>query len=536
MSFGVKSLRELLEDKQEKSSAVSIGEAAPPPKTVALPPKIAAAASAIANPAREVRAPVKKMPAPNLIAATTVLPLQSGQRVEGTLPAKAVAKRARVGSAPTPSSPPRRRAVLPPDEPVIDASISKAEQAKSPPPALPQSGVVVRQSSMTKDEEKSIIFAKPAPVVVVRRGAFSDELEWASSIVSAHASGIIPELNSRPCDQFSRICQVGEGSHGVVYKARDRKTNEIRALKRIKLIPRHKGLPAPALREIQILASFQHPNIVEMLGVAVGESSEKNFCVLEYVDHDLGELMNLYPRAFLDEGFIKRISEQVVQGLTYLHEEVKYIHRDIKPSNLLYSKAGIVKICDFGLAIRESAKRLLVAGTRWYRAPELVLGSSKYDSSIDIWAFGCIIVEMILQKPIFKVVNDTAHVALMHDVLGVPNDANFVSRKELPKWDEFESIFCRLENEPGEKTLDEIISVVSQQGRLFIKSLLHYDANRRPKALAAKLHSWFSNAPLPFSANQLPQFDESKKVDYARGKRQRNKKKRAELEKNEIFV
>ena len=112
------------------------------------------------------------------------------------------------------------------------------------------------------------------------------------------------------------------------------------------MIDRYDGIPAPALREIQLLCRMQYPNIVRMVGMAAGDAREKNFVVLEYVEHDLGELISEYPTAF-NEAFIKTVTHQILNGLVYMHEQ-SLLHRDLKPSNVLYSKEGCVKLCDFG--------------------------------------------------------------------------------------------------------------------------------------------------------------------------------------------
>jgi hypothetical protein len=99
-------------------------------------------------------------------------------------------------------------------------------------------------------------------------------------------------------------CSVFLGSHGVVYKANDKRNNSVRALKRVKLLRNSTAFPAPALKEILCLSSLSHPNIVKMHGLAAGDNFEKIFCVLEFVEHDLAELISVYPDAF-KESFVK---------------------------------------------------------------------------------------------------------------------------------------------------------------------------------------------------------------------------------------
>ena len=90
--------------------------------------------------------------------------------------------------------------------------------------------------------------------------------------------------------------------------------------------------------------------------------------------------------------------------MEFLHSS-RVIHRDIKPENLLISESGVVKLCDFGFArkLQEKANYQYTdyVSTRWYRAPELLVGDAAYSTSVDVWAIGCIFAEIFNGLPLF---------------------------------------------------------------------------------------------------------------------------------------
>lgn len=105
----------------------------------------------------------------------------------------------------------------------------------------------------------------------------------------------------------------------------------------------------------------------------------------------------------------KLYSYQLLRGLAYIHNE-GVMHRDIKPQNLLVDPTcHILKICDFGSAkkYKEEDASIAYITSRYYRAPELIFGNTKYDTKIDIWSAGCVIAEVVLGEPLFR--GENAH-------------------------------------------------------------------------------------------------------------------------------
>jgi cell division cycle 2-like protein len=172
----------------------------------------------------------------------------------------------------------------------------------------------------------------------------------------------------RSVDEFERLNKIDEGTYGVVYRARDKKTGEIVALKKVKMEKEREGFPLTSLREINILLSFHHPSIVDVKEVVVGSNLDSIFMVMEYMEHDLKGLMESMRQPF-SQSEVKCLMLQLLEGTKYLHDNW-VLHRDLKTSNLLLNNRGELKICDFGLARQYGSPlkpytHLVV--TLWYR-------------------------------------------------------------------------------------------------------------------------------------------------------------------------
>lgn len=172
----------------------------------------------------------------------------------------------------------------------------------------------------------------------------------------------------RSVDEFERLNRIDEGTYGVVYRAKDKKTGEIVALKKVKMEKEREGFPLTSLREINILLSLHHPSIVDVKEVVVGSSLDSIFMVMEYMEHDLKALMETMKQPFT-QSEVKCLMLQLLHGVKYLHDNW-VLHRDLKTSNLLLNNRGELKICDFGLARQYGSPlkpytHLVV--TLWYR-------------------------------------------------------------------------------------------------------------------------------------------------------------------------
>lgn len=164
------------------------------------------------------------------------------------------------------------------------------------------------------------------------------------------------------------------------------------------------------LREIRILKILDHPNIIKLIDVV--NEREKMYLIFEYMESTVMKC-NLSLNEGLDIGEVKKIVYQLLLALCYCHGQ-NVIHRDVKPDNVLVSNRGVVKLCDFGFArVMKSGQKLTeYVSTRWYRAPELLVGEGNYSYPVDVWSVGCLCAELLTGKPLFPGNNDK-------DMLGI---------------------------------------------------------------------------------------------------------------------
>ena len=200
-----------------------------------------------------------------------------------------------------------------------------------------------------------------------------------------------------------RILQViGEGTYGKVFKAQERQTGRVVAIKKFKQSEEEDPhVKKTMMREIRILKEQRHINIVNLREYF--REKGKLYLIFDYVQRTLLEELQSSPDGLSTER-IRLITYQILKANNYLHES-NIIHRDIKPENLLISKAGIVKLCDFGFArpMNSAANYQYTdyVSTRWYRAPELLVGDAAYSGTVDVWAIGCIYAEIFNGMPLF---------------------------------------------------------------------------------------------------------------------------------------
>ena len=204
--------------------------------------------------------------------------------------------------------------------------------------------------------------------------------------------------------KYEVIGIVGEGAYGIVYKCKNKETNEYVAIKKFKETDDEIVLKTMK-REIEMLKKIRHENIVEFKEVFI---HKKNiYLVFEYVDKNLLELLQETPNG-ISPSKIKYLIYQLIKAIKYLHSK-NIIHRDIKPENLLINQDLKLKLCDFGFArdiklnseMNNISQMTDYVATRWYRAPELLLTGGIYGPEVDYWAIGCIMGELIDGNPIF---------------------------------------------------------------------------------------------------------------------------------------
>jgi cyclin-dependent kinase-like len=210
---------------------------------------------------------------------------------------------------------------------------------------------------------------------------------------------------------------VGEGAYGVVLKCRNKDNSEIVAIKKFKESEDDEIVRKTTLREVKVLRMLRQRNIVHLMEAF--RRKGKLYLVFEYVEKNLLEVLEEKPNG-LTSDLVRRYIYQLCRAINFCHQN-NVIHRDIKPENLLVNPDHTLKLCDFGFArtITHPGQQLTdYVATRWYRAPELLLGSTNYDKTVDMWAVGCIMGELIDGQPMFPGESEIDQLYIIQKVLG----------------------------------------------------------------------------------------------------------------------
>jgi len=226
-------------------------------------------------------------------------------------------------------------------------------------------------------------------------------------------------------DRLQPIKQMGRGAYGCVSSFVDTLNGKKLAVKKITNCFKDKTDAKRILREIKLLRMLNNPYIINILDIfpPPGFPFEDVYIVTDLMESDLHKV--IYSKQQLGADHHRYFIHQILAGLFYLHS-ANIFHRDLKPSNVLVNKDCALKICDFGLARgipdEEDTSFTQCVVTRWYRAPEVVLLSKKYDKSIDIWSVGCIWAELIRRKPLMQGANNLDQAKKIIQLLGTPKE------------------------------------------------------------------------------------------------------------------
>lgn len=296
-------------------------------------------------------------------------------------------------------------------------------------------------------------------------------------------------------ENYEKLEKVGEGAYGKVYRARERRTGRMVALKKTRLEMDEEGVPSTTLREISLLQTLsQSIYIVKLLCVEQMHKKGKSalYLVFEYIDTDLKKYIELHGRNHgqarvpLPMKLIKSFMYQLCKGIAHCHRH-GVMHRDLKPQNLLVDKErGLLKIADFGLGraftvpLKSYTHEIV---TLWYRAPEVLLGATHYSTPVDIWSVGCIFAELSRRQPLFPGDSELQQLLHIFKLLGTPNEDVWPGVNKLRDWHEYPQ-WNAAEIHMAVPNLDEY-------GVDLLSSMLQYDPARRISAKAAMQHPFF---------------------------------------------
>lgn len=285
-------------------------------------------------------------------------------------------------------------------------------------------------------------------------------------------------------EKFQKVEKIGEGTYGVVYKAKDLTSGRLVALKKIRVEADDEGVPSTAMREISLLKELSsHPNVVHLHEVI--HQQDKLYLVFEFVDQDLKKCMESLPSK-MDILQIKSYLYQLLAGIAFCHAN-RVLHRDLKPQNLLIDQYGNLKLADFGLArafgipIRSYTHEVV---TLWYRAPEILLGAKQYSTPVDTWSIGCIFAEMVNKQPLFPGDSEIDELFRIFRVLGTPNEVVWPGVSSLPDYNPCFPKWCPY-------SLSSVVPTLDPLGIDLLARMLVYEPSRRLSARAAMAHPWF---------------------------------------------
>lgn len=286
---------------------------------------------------------------------------------------------------------------------------------------------------------------------------------------------------SEKMERYKIIKEIGDGTFGSVWRALNKQSGEIVAIKKMKR-KYYSWEECMNLREVKSLRRMNHPNIVKLKEVI--RENDILYFIFEYMDCNLYQLIKDRSRLF-SEAEVRNWCFQIFQALAYMHQR-GYFHRDLKPENLLVSK-DIIKVADFGLAREVSSQPPYTeyVSTRWYRAPEVLLQSSAYGSAVDMWAMGAIMAELFTLRPLFPGSSEVDEIYKICSVIGSPDQNSWAEGLKLAEgmnyqFPQFSSV-----------QLSALIPSASVEAVNLISLLCSWDPSKRPTAAEALQHSFF---------------------------------------------
>ena len=310
-------------------------------------------------------------------------------------------------------------------------------------------------------------------------------------------------------EMYEKLAKVGQGTYGEVFKAKNKSTGKVVALKRLLAENGKQGFPLTNLREIIVLKSAKHENVVNLMEICrtkplKGSLKVNVSLIMEFCEYDLEKLL-LKREISLMGGEIKNLMQQLLAGVSYLHGK-GIMHRDMKPSNILLNKQGVLKLADFGLSRCKnkdtdgsSPRYTNLVVTLWYRPPELLLGERNYGPAVDMWGVGCVMAQMYTRAAILPGNTEVQQLRLITDLCGSITPTVWPGVTQLPVYNAM-----RTEKNKARRIRINLRGLIRERDALdLIDKLLRLNPVARYDANTSLDHVYFRSHPQICDLNRL---------------------------------
>ncbi|CAF4562998.1 unnamed protein product [Rotaria sp. Silwood1] len=275
-------------------------------------------------------------------------------------------------------------------------------------------------------------------------------------------------------DKYEKIKKIGEGSYGQVFKCRNKDTGETVAIKKFIESDDDPAIKRIAMREIRMLKHLKHENLVNLIEVFKTKRKHKLHLVFEYCDRTVLDELESH-RNGVPEAMIKKITYQVLNAVEFCHRH-NCIHR-----------AQQLEMTDY-------------VATRWYRAPELLVGDRQYGTAVDVWAIGCVFCELYSGVPLWPGKSDVDQLYLIRKTLGNLIDKHVAILKSNPHYKN-----VHIPEPDTIEPLEQKFPYVSERSLDFMKSCLVMDPEKRLTCGQLSQHPYFDGFTNEFERERKEQ-------------------------------
>ncbi|WZZ63404.1 hypothetical protein YC2023_063511 [Brassica napus] len=369
---------------------------------------------------------------------------------------------------------------------------------------------------------------------------------WLTSAAPEAVHGLVPLR----AEDFEKREKIGQGTYSNVFRACEVSTGRVMALKKIRVQNFDTENIRFIAREIMILRRLDHPNIMKLEGIIASRNSNSMYFVFDYMEHDLEGLCSS-PDINFTEAQIKCYMQQLLLAVEHCHLR-GIMHRDIKAANILVNNKGVLKLADFGLAniVTPRNKNQLTSRvvTLWYRAPELLMGSTSYSVSVDLWSVGCVFAEILTGRPPLKGRTEIEQLHKIYKLCGSPDEELWRNNKLHPQTKMFG------QQHQYEGCLRETFEEFPKTAVNLLENLFSIDPEKRGTASSAlmsevrtktnlnvnqnltKLHMhYFNTKPYACDPSTLPKYPPNKEMD-AKYREELQRRRRATIKKRDNLV